>query len=63
MALPENWTDGVGQQVDAAFLNQLGVEHNANTDALGGKKIRSMTQASYDALPSKDSSTVYVVTA
>lgn len=33
MTLPTNWVDGIGQQVDADFLNQLGIEGNANTNA------------------------------
>ncbi|ANU79453.1 hypothetical protein Gompeii16_34 [Mycobacterium phage Gompeii16] len=61
MALPENWTDGVGQQVDAAFLNQLGSEHNAMQDALDGKSILVITQQDYDELGSPDPDTIYVV--
>jgi hypothetical protein len=36
MALPTNWVNNIGMQVDADFLNQLGTEVNANTDAIAG---------------------------
>lgn len=61
MALPENWVDGVGLRADAAFLNQLGSEHNAMQDALGGKSILVISQEDYDELGSPDPDTIYVV--
>ncbi|AEK09235.1 hypothetical protein [Mycobacterium phage BK1] len=68
MALPENWVDSVGQKVNAAFLNQLGEEHNdmldqiaALLEALDGLSLRVLTQAAFDALTTKDPDTVYLV--
>lgn len=61
MALPENWVDGAGQAVNATFLNQLGAEVNANTDALDGRKLRVMAHDDYDELESPDPNTVYLV--
>ncbi|AGS82339.1 hypothetical protein SEA_THREERNGTARJAY_40 [Mycobacterium phage ThreeRngTarjay] len=37
MTLRTDWTDNVGDEVDADFLNQVGVEVNANTAARPGK--------------------------
>ncbi|AWT52583.1 hypothetical protein [Mycolicibacterium smegmatis] len=61
MALREDWEDAAGQKVDALFLNQLGAEVNANTDALDGKSVRVMSQEDYDELGSPDPDTIYVV--
>jgi len=36
MALPTNWVNNIGMQVDADFLNQLGTEVNANSNAVEG---------------------------
>lgn len=35
-ALPTNWQNNIGMQVDADFLNNLGTVVNANTDAIAG---------------------------
>ena len=52
-----------------ANLDELGNEVNtiasqvtANTTALGGNKIVSLTQAEYDGLATKDPNTVYIIT-
>lgn len=58
MSLPENWQDDIGMEVDAAFLNQLGEEHNGLLD----NKFRTWTQAEYDAIAVKDPDVVYIVT-
>jgi hypothetical protein len=63
MALPVNWVDNVGMHADAAYLNALGGDVNANTAALGGKKLWAGTAAAYAAIVTKDANTVYVVTA
>ncbi|AGT12034.1 hypothetical protein SEA_RYADEL_67 [Mycobacterium phage Ryadel] len=62
MALPTNWVDEIGMEVDAAYLNDVGETVNELDDALDGKSLRVMSQATYDGLGSKDSNTVYVVT-
>jgi len=63
MALPTNWVDEVGMEVDASFLNQLGGEVNANTTALAGKKLWVGTEAAYTAIGTKDADTIYFRTA
>ncbi|AHB31811.1 hypothetical protein SEA_WILKINS_34 [Mycobacterium phage Wilkins] len=66
--LRTDWVDSVGQKVNAAFLNQLGEEHNdmldqiaALLEALDGLSLRVLTQAAFDALTTKDPDTVYLV--
>ncbi|ACI06240.1 gp26 [Mycobacterium phage Brujita] len=62
MALPTNWVDDIGMEVDADYLNDVGELVNDLEDALDGNSIRVMSQAAFDALPSKDPNTIYVVT-
>lgn len=50
------------EEVTAAALNTLNTATAANTTALGGLKLVSLTQAQYDALATKDASTLYFIT-
>ena len=63
MALPANWVDSTGQQVNAAYLNELDTTVNAHSTALGTIKLWKGNAAAYAAVTPKDSNTVYVVTA
>ena len=56
MALPENWVNNVGMQVDADYLNQVGEEVNANTAALAAL---TGTQSAFVATAESTSSTSY----
>ena len=49
------------EEVTAAALNALNTATAANTTALGGLKLVSLTQAQYDALVTKDASTLYLI--
>ena len=50
------------EEVTAAALNTLNDATASNTTALGGLKLVSLTQAQYDALATKDASTLYIIT-
>lgn len=50
------------EEVTAAALNTLNTATAANTTALGGLKLVQLTQAQYDALATKDASTLYIIT-
>ena len=50
------------EEVTAAALNTLNTATAANTTALGGFKLVSISQADYDLLPVKDPNTLYLIT-
>ena len=50
------------EEVTAAALNTLNTATAANTTALGGFKLVSISQADYDLLPVKDQNTLYIIT-
>ena len=49
------------EQVTAAALNALNDDIDDINDAMGGLKLVKLTQAQYDALVTKDNSTLYVI--
>lgn len=63
MALPANWIDNTGQQVNAAYLNELDTTVNGLATALGTTKVWKGNAAAYAAITTKDANTIYVVTA
>ena len=50
-----------GTQLNASSFNPIITDVNTCTAAIGNLKFVALSQASYDALPNKDTSTLYFI--